>query len=480
MRSIVLRAALRRPRVSARALRRAARLALLAAVAASPLLAPARALAQPAGTPAAPASPRQTPAAAPTVDSAGVMVGAVRVFYDCQARGCDDQFVRTELPWVAWVRDRMLADVHLLVSTLRAGNGGTEYTITVLGVGKNAGRVDTLRHTSLPNDADDRIRRDLVRLYGVGLARYAVATPVGRRLAVSFAGGGTNRQASPQSLRDPWNAWIFRVGLNGNGLAEQRQQDYSVGGSLAANRIVARSRVTLGVEGSYREQDFTLRDGSRSVNVLRAYGGSALVVRALDDHWSIGGKANANASDFLNEDLAARVAPAVEWNLFPWAEATRRQLTLLYSLGVSHYDFQQITIYDRTRQTNPDHQLIVATSARQPWGSVNVTATGTQFLNEPRFYNLRIGGFVGLRIAKGLQIDVGGNAERVRDQIFLARAGLTDDQILARQRALATGYRVQGFLRASYTFGSIYNTVVNPRFESLGSSGGRGRFFFDG
>jgi hypothetical protein len=143
---------------------------------------------------------------------------------------------------------------------------------------------------------------------------------------------------------------------------------------------------------------------------------------------------------------------------------------------VSRFDYQERTIFGRTVETRPDHLLIVAANARQPWGSVNLTATGTQFLDDLPQNNLQLRGQVELRLGRGLSINVGGSASRVRDQIYLPGGALTNDEILVRRRALATGYRYFANVGLSYTFGSIYNTVVNPRFQSFGSQGGG--FFF--
>jgi len=204
---------------------------------------------------------------------------------------------------------------------------------------------------------------------------------------------------------------------------------------------------------------------------------AALVTRGLGPHWSLGGKVIGQYSDFNNWDANVRVAPALEYNLFSYAEATRRQLTFLYAPGVSRFDYQLITRFNRLQETRPDHLLIVAANARQPWGSVNITATGTQFLDNLRQYNAQLRGQVNLRLGRGFSIDVGGSASRVRDQINIPRAGPTDDQILVRQRVLPTNYRYFANVGLSYTFGSIYNTVVNPRFQSFGSGGGGGFFF---
>jgi hypothetical protein len=50
--------------------------------------------------------------------------------------------------------------------------------------------------------------------------------------------------------------------------------------------------------------------------------------------------------------------------------------------------------------------------------------------------------------------------------------------VLTQQRALQTSYQYNAFVGLSYTFGSIFNSVVNPRLDNLGGGGGGGGFFF--
>ena len=45
-------------------------------------------------------------------------------------------------------------------------------------------------------------------------------------------------------------------------------------------------------------------------------------------------------------------------------------------------------------------------------------------------------------------------------------------RVIARQQALATNFRYFLNFGVSYTFGSIFNTVVNPRFNSVRGGGG--------
>ena len=56
---------------------------------------------------------------------------ALRVFLDCGR--CDQDFMRTEITFVDFVRDRHDAQVHVLV-TMQATGGGTEYSMAFIGL----------------------------------------------------------------------------------------------------------------------------------------------------------------------------------------------------------------------------------------------------------------------------------------------------------------------------------------------------------
>ena len=78
-----------------------------------------------------------------------------------------------------------------------------------------------------------------------------------------------------------------------------------------------------------------------------------------------------------------------------------------------------------------------------------------------------------VRIVRGLSFNFFGNVSRVRDQVFLPRRDATDEEILLRRRALQTDFSYFTNFSIRYTFGSIFNNIVNPRFD-----GGGGGFFF--
>ena len=76
----------------------------------------------------------------------------VRVFLDCQAFfGCDFDFVRREIAWADWVRNREDADVHLLVTSTQTG-AGMAFDLQFIGRGRFEGTDASLTHSSSSTD----------------------------------------------------------------------------------------------------------------------------------------------------------------------------------------------------------------------------------------------------------------------------------------------------------------------------------------
>jgi hypothetical protein len=93
----------------------------------------------------------------------------------------------------------------------------------------------------------------------------------------------------------------------------------------------------------------------------------------------------------------------------------------------------------------------------------------THYLHNAKTYNLSFNGRANFRLTRGLALEVRGDAAKVNDQLYLRRGGATDSEVLTRQRALATNFRIGGSIGLTFTFGSIYNTIVNPRLDELGT-----------
>jgi hypothetical protein len=412
---------------------------------------------------------RTTPAA-----DSGRMVGAIRAFIDCRGdtnQGCAPDFFILELPYVTWTRDRQFADVQLLVTTIRSGNNAFEYTITALGRGRFDGRADTSTVRPLPNEAEDRIRRRLSAAFALLLVPYVRTTPQASSLSVRFTPPEGAKQLSPGAVKDRWNFWVIDANANGYVQSEARVTFANLNSGLTARRLTERLGMRFGIRQGLSFNRFELDSNEVSRNTVRNGIAFARVVKATSSHWSVGGIANAGFNDFTNTALVARLAPVVEYNVFPWSEATRRQLAVSYGIGPRHFRWNDTTIFDKTSETRMQHELVIGTDVRQPWGNVRVSTRYASFVPEIKKWNLSSYIEADFNLVKGLSFNIGGSASIIRDQIFLSRSGQSDQQVLTRQRALATNYEYYGFGGFRYSFGSIYNSVVNPRLDFFNLGG---------
>ena len=77
---------------------------------------------------------------------------------------------------------------------------------------------------------------------------------------------------------------------------------------------------------------------------------------------------------------------------------------------------------------------------------------------------LEASGQLSLRLARGLSVAAELNASRIRDQLSIPARGATDEEVLLRLRRLESGYENGVSFSMTYTFGSIFSSIVNPRF----------------
>lgn len=398
---------------------------------------------------------------------------ALRVYLDCQPYLCDFDYFRTALASVNWVRDRMEADVQILVSTQRTGSGGTEWTLTLIGRARADGLVDTLRYDALPNESNDITRKALVQRVRVGLVRYVARVSGPDAVTVSF---GSERKGAGQTkpARDPWHYWVFQTQINGFMNGESLQGFRNIFGSVSADRVTQAWKTNLSFNESYNDSHFDVPDSAQPsgydviTNLQRSYDIDFLEVRSVSPHWSVGATGSVGSSMYLNEHRSWSIAPAIEYDIFPYSESTRRQVRLMYSIGTSGYVYSDTTIYLKLRETIPFQRLTAAVGLTQPWGSVNVTGNANWFLMDPSKRSSGVYGSVNLRLIKGLALNVGGSVNSIRDQVYLPHEPGTDQSILLQERQRATSYRYFVNFGLSYSFGSIYNNVVNPRFGNGG------------
>jgi hypothetical protein len=393
---------------------------------------------------------------------------AIRLYLGCGgAPGCDFDYLRTQLVWIDYVRDQAAAQVQVISLSHGTGSGGAEITLKFIGVGEFAGVDDEVRFTTPQGATWQEQRREFTRVLSLGLARYLMRTPSGRMAMLHFDSNRT--AAAERAVRDPWNSWVFRVSASGFLWGQSRSSTRQVTGRLSANRTTAAWKIGVTLEGSSSRSRYELSDGSEFIGINRSMYGELLVAGSLGNHFSLGATVNGWHATQDNIELAVTAAPLLEFDFFRYAEYTHRRLVAAYSIGVDRYVYVDTTLYNKTRETQYDETFTLWYATTEPWGSSFIGVKASNYLTDFQKNRVSLSSGLSLRVVKGLSLSLNGSYSRVHDQIFLAKAGASDEEVLLQLRQLQTSYYYSASMGLSYTFGSVFNNIVNPRFERGGA-----------
>lgn len=395
----------------------------------------------------------------------------LRVYLDCWR--CDMDYFRREVPFVSYVRDRKDAEVHVLVTSQETGAGGNEYTFNFIGLEELSGRNDTLTVASRPDDTDDETRADLVRVFKLGLVPFLAPREIARRIDVTFQPSRGGEMPAAEELEDPWNLWVFNVRVGGELDGASRESSASMDGSISASRTTEDLKMDFRASGNWDRDHFEYDEGDEETFTSRNYEIEGLSVWSLTPHWSWGVSGSASGSTRYNQDLAVRGGPAVEYNYFPYAESTRRAVTFLYKVEVVSFDYEEVTLFQKTSETRLAHSFEVGSAFNQPWGELDLSLEASNYLDDFSQHRVEFFSRFEIRLFRGLSLDIQGNAARVKDQIYQPLEDIPLEDILLRRRELGTDYEYGLEIGFNFTFGSVFNNVVNPR---MSSGGRRGRY----
>lgn len=395
------------------------------------------------------------------------------VFLDCD--DCDDDYVRTEIAYVNWVRDRTVADVHVLVTSQDAAGGSEAYTFAFIGQRTYAGRGDTLTYATTPTTTNDEERQGLTRTLALGLVQFVARTPGAQALRITMRSGIATNAPGSQTMpsNDPWKAWVFEIDMSADFSGEQNYRNREVDGSISANRTTADWKVEVESRYDYSseraiDEDFDSLGVVTSADTIydrqRSWGADLTVVKSLGNHLSAGIVSNVGSETFRNQKLRLQFTPAIEYNVFDYGEATRRYLALQFGLGVDAFIYQDTTIFDKLRETFPVYISAVEFATEQPWGDSDVRLEHRGYLSDPSKRSTSLSGELSVRLFQGFSVRFGGEYSWIHDQVYLPKGERDQADVLLRRRALLTGYEYNLFFGFTYTFGSIFNNVVNPRF----------------
>jgi hypothetical protein len=404
----------------------------------------------------------------------------LRVFVECEGgwrSACDRTHFRNEITFVNWVREPQDAQVHIIVTSQDTG-AGDRYTLDFDGREELDELTDQYVVTTSDTDVQDEQVEALTRTLRLGLVRYAALAGFESAVDVqAVETDGEEGEATTQEVvDDPWDFWVFNIDADIDLESEDIQDSREYGFGFNANRTTEAWKINFRANGDFERQTFELSDTTIENN-QDEWSISGFAVKTLGSHWGIGAEIEADNSTQLNRDLLLAGGAGLEWNYFPYSESTRRILLARYVVSVESVEYQDTTVFGFLDETTLKHEVDLDYEAREPWGNANIGASASQFLHRPEFpddieeqgatsfYSVSVRGFVRYRLFRGFSVNISGRYEVVEDQIYLPKSELSDEDILLGRRQLPTDTETSLRVGLSYSFGSIFNNAINPRFR---------------
>ncbi len=401
-----------------------------------------------------------------------VRIPNLRVFLDCQSY-CDKDYVKREISFVDYVNDRFQANVYVLINAQTTGSGGREYKLQFAGQESLKNMNDTLSYIRQATATDDEDRKLFVQTLKLGLVKYMARTEKGKDLQITFKSdtvtGGKKDQA-PE--KDPWNLWVINLRLNGylNGDKNYSSNNFSTG--VSASRVTEKHKTTSNFSYSLNKNRFG--EGADAFSFSnKSFSASNTTVWSLSDHLSAGAYISATRSDYSNYDAYFSVMPAVEYNFFPYKESNNHYVGLMYKAGPRYFNYKEETIFLQMEEFRFQQSISLDVSLNQKWGQISGSAAFGNYFHDFSKNNLSFSAYTDLRLYKGLSLNFNGYYAFQRDQLNIVKGDISNEDLLTRRRQLDSSFSFYTSFGIRYRFGSIFNNVVNPRFDG----GGGGMFF---
>lgn len=382
----------------------------------------------------------------------------ISVFLDCDH--CDFFYIQQNIPFVNYVRDKELADVHILITIHHNGNSGENYEINLIGYKDFQGKNNLLSYWAPSTNSQDDTRKGLSEMIKFGLVPYVATTPIANQMEVSFKENHVFEKTTPA---DPWKSWILEVYAGSNFLYESEKSNLTARYGFYANKTTEEWKVRLQPYFNYgkltfkTEEEWVVRESHRN-------GFNGTVVRSLNNHWSAGVFLNSLSSTFHNIDFNVEFSPGIEYSFFPYSEATRKAITISYKLGLGYHDYIEQTIFDKNQEVLLGHGLVASIEFQQPWGNLRGGIKGSHFFHDLRSNRAEVYSNMNLRLFSGFALNFWGTVNLINDLVALPKGDMSLEDILLQQRRQATSYQAQGSIGLSYTFGSKFTNVINTRF----------------
>lgn len=380
----------------------------------------------------------------------------IKVFLSCN---CDDIYIKQNTLLLDYVRDRTQSDIEVFVFDISNASGGRNFTFEYKGKNDFQNKENKISTNITQNLTFNEAREVLLKTYKMGMVHFLQNTVFQNQVDVSF----NDQMDIPQEMSfDQWKNWVFEISGSFNFENEEsiNEEEYNVGFDI--DRVTEMWRVR-----SYFRQrravKFFSGDEENFTSERNSTYFSGSLVKSISDHFSTGIFGSYQKDTFRNYKSFFNFSPALEYNFIPYNEVLTREITLAYKLGYNFYEYLEETLYGFLDQKMFNQSLTLNLRFREKWGSIYSYMVASQFLDQPDQNRLTLNNNINLRIVRGLSLRISGSFQLIRDQINLPKGEASIEDLLLRQRQISTNYQNRISMGLSYTFGSIFNNIVNTR-----------------
>ena len=385
----------------------------------------------------------------------------LRVYIDCDY--CDYNYFVQNILFVNFVRDPHLSQIQIIISTEHTAGGGHKFNLRFIGREKYSGMEQKLFYDSIAMESEDQQRQGLTQVLKMGLMPYLSQTSLASSIDLKYQLPA--KGLIPNKLSDPWNYWVFQLETGGGIYAEELRNGFNIQSSIKADRITEQWRVGMDADFDYQEENIEDDEEGDIHSTLEEKELDADIVKSLSRHWSAGISADVYSTTYRNIDLGLSFSPAVQYNIFPWAESSQRILAIAYHVGIRSYQYMEETLYDKMQETQFYESLGMQWEMIQPWGEVYFWLEGSHYFYDFSKNNLKLNTHFSLRMAKGFSLVLNVDLQSIHDQIYLPKGEASLDEILLKRKQLATTFNYTTSFGLRFTFGSIYHNIVNRRLQ---------------
>jgi hypothetical protein len=377
----------------------------------------------------------------------------LKVYIDCR---CDENYLKQETSFLEYVRDQDLADIEIFVRDERNPTGSRSFEIKIDGNNDYEGISSSTVAVGYANDTSSTLRDKLLNKLKLALVPFL--DKGNYNLKVDIDSNFDDLTIND----DKWKNWVFELSGSYNNDKEESRQTNRYEIEFEIDKLTEDWRIGMELRRNESNRKF-FSDDDVYISNRKTTSFNGRAVRSISDHFSAGAFFGLYQNTYENVDLNRYIAPAIEYSFYPYEDVLSKEITLAYRIGVGKRNYIEKTIYGYEKQKLSSQTLSLNIRFRQKWGNISSYLNATQFLNDGSKKRFSLRSDLDIRVYEGLAVRLSGNINLIREQYNLAAGSTSIEDLLLQQRQIATDYRTNFSVGLSYTFGSIYNSIINTR-----------------